>query len=124
MWRGSAMNASRRFQRAFRLKTNDERVAKTDSIVGFSFITSRCEMNRGKSFAGTRLALTSKIESKTKRGCEVKTWHYAKKSTALRCSKKSSVRRSNYTVYCGKSPGWLLWTQRFSFWARPEWVRN
>src|SRR5713226_226779 len=64
MWRGSATNAGKPFQEASRLKTNNGRGAETDSIDGFSFITSRCGMNRGKSFAGMRPAPTSKIEDR------------------------------------------------------------
>jgi PAS domain S-box-containing protein len=64
----------------------------------------RNEQGRDPSLVTLRAPI-SKIESKPKKGCEVKTWRYAKKSTALRCSKKSSVHRSRYTRYCGKSPG-------------------
>src|SRR6266850_765912 len=113
MWRGSATNAGKPFQEASRLKTNNGRGAETDSIDGFSFITSRCGMNRGKSFAGMRPAPTSKIESKLKSRSEVKTWRCAKKSTTPRCSKKSSVRLRRYTLCCGKSLECRRWTRQF-----------
>src|SRR6266436_1708393 len=104
MWRGSATNAGKPFQEASRLKTNNGRGAETDSIDGFSFITSRCEMNRGKSYVGMRPAPTSKIESKLKSRSEVKT---------CRCAKKSSVRLRRYTLCCGKSLECRRWTRQF-----------
>src|SRR2546426_7753021 len=93
MWRGSATNAGKPFQEASRLKTNNGCGAEMDSIDGFSFITSRCGMNRGRSFAGMRPAPTSKIESKDRKSTRLNSSHLVI-SYAVFCLKKKKKREN------------------------------
>src|SRR4030095_12216567 len=94
------------------------------SIVGFLSNTTRYGIKREESSAGTQLAPTLTIASAARNGRETKTSRCAKKSTVLRCSKRSLDLPNRFAACCRK---WRRWRQQIllsSYWGKPELERN
>src|SRR2546425_3238170 len=71
------------------LRMSNEQGGATGSIVGFLSATTRCGTRRDTLFAGMRQGRTSKTASKPKSESEAKISRCAKRSIALRCSRRS-----------------------------------
>src|SRR6266404_1318987 len=116
--RGPGTNASGGSHVVNRFKWNNGCAAKTGSTVGFWPASIRYGTMRDALFAGTRRESISRTANKLKRESKKKMWRCERKSTALRCLRKSSVRQKRSARYWRKSQKWRRWIRRFSFWVR------
>src|SRR5215813_8753703 len=111
--RGCARRAGTDFHEESHGRTSCECGEKTASIDGFSSVTVLSLINRVRFFVGVPRERISKIASGTKRGCEKRTLRFAKRSTVLRCTKRSWDHRRRYAEYFHKLARWPRRIPRF-----------
>src|ERR1700687_4275968 len=101
------MKGKRGWNVASRLKSNLARAERMGGIVGSSSDTAPSATNRDASFAGMQRERILTIERGPKTGRETKTSRYAKKSNALRCSRKSLALPKDCARCWRKCRKWL-----------------
>src|SRR2546427_2675490 len=81
-------------------------------------------MNRVVWCVGMQPGPTSTIVKKRRSGRARKTWRCVKRSTALRCLRKSSVHHKHWAKYSSRFPRWRGPIPQFLSWAKREPEKN
>src|SRR6266404_8104824 len=118
------MKGKRAWNVASRLKSNLACAERMGGIVGSSSDTTRSATNRDASFVGTQRQRILTTANVTRNGRKMRISSCAKKSTVLRCSKRSLGPPSHFAACYRKWQRWRPPILLSSYWAKPELERN